>query len=334
MLDAIILNDSKYNKLRTEVPIFVEHKKGITPIEEIEKKFGQIDLVRVLDQVYLNFGICIENRDLRIFPKKLKSEAVAIPEPYKHYLEKPVHSDEREFPFQRIVIDPLIKALSELKLGCIDASKNEGVFAWETNACIYYRFQQSGDAIAGQRIKFSYIVGGEKETTSNRLLEEFTSIIERLYGPSIQSTLKKNDVNKKEFDVALSFAGEQRDYVKQVATILEGKGLKVFYDEFYQSQLWGKDLGEYLQQVYYSKAGWCIMFISNEYLAKMWPSHERQSAVARQVKQRGEYILPVIFDDGLEVPGVNFTIGYQDARKLKPEQVAELFLKKLEKEDQ
>jgi hypothetical protein len=334
VLDAIILNDSKYNKLRTEVPIFVEYKKGLTSIRDIEMKFGQTDLVRVLDQVYLSFGVCIENRDLRIFPQKLKGEPVSIPEPYKHLLATPIHREEREFPPQRIIIDPIIKALSELKMGCIDASKNEGVFAWETNACIYYRFQESGDAIAGQRIRFTYVIGGQKETTSDRLLEEFTSILERLYGPSLQTVpdLKKNDANRREFDVALSFAGEQRDYVRKVAAVLESKGLKVFYDEFYKSQLWGKDLGEYLQQVYSSRARWCIMFISKEYLAKMWPSHERHSAVARQVKQIGEYILPVIFDDGLDVPGVNFTIGYQDARRARPEQIAELFLQKLEHE--
>ena len=32
-----------------------------------------------------------------------------------------------------------------------------------------------------------------------------------------------------EFDVALSFAGEDRDYVDQVADILKSKGISVFY---------------------------------------------------------------------------------------------------------
>jgi hypothetical protein len=44
-----------------------------------------------------------------------------------------------------------------------------------------------------------------------------------------------------EYDVALSFAGEQRDYVREVAKVLaEEYGLKVFFDEFEEDKLWGK----------------------------------------------------------------------------------------------
>ena len=44
------------------------------------------------------------------------------------------------------------------------------------------------------------------------------------------------------YDVALSFAGEDRFYVDQVATILKEQGVSVFYDEFEEVDLWGKDL--------------------------------------------------------------------------------------------
>ncbi len=36
------------------------------------------------------------------------------------------------------------------------------------------------------------------------------------------------------FDIALSFAGEDRDYVEEVAKILESRGIKVHYDRFNQ----------------------------------------------------------------------------------------------------
>ena len=35
-----------------------------------------------------------------------------------------------------------------------------------------------------------------------------------------------------QYDVALSFAGEDRIYVEQVAKILESKGINVHYDRF------------------------------------------------------------------------------------------------------
>ncbi len=131
------------------------------------------------------------------------------------------------------------------------------------------------------------------------------------------------------FDVALSFAGEQRRYVEEVATILKRKGIRVFYDQFEQSHMWGKSLPEYLQDVYYSRSEWCIMFISEAYVSKMWTTHERKSIVARQIKELGGYILPVRFDD-TEVPGLDPGIVYQDARKKSPSEIADSFLAKFE----
>ena len=52
-----------------------------------------------------------------------------------------------------------------------------------------------------------------------------------------------------EFDIALSFAGEDRNYVDQVAHILKSKGISVFYDKFEEANLWGKNLYDYLHNV-------------------------------------------------------------------------------------
>ena len=42
--------------------------------------------------------------------------------------------------------------------------------------------------------------------------------------------MKQNKIY--EYDVALSFAGENRDYVEEVAIFLKNFGVKVFYDDF------------------------------------------------------------------------------------------------------
>lgn len=67
-----------------------------------------------------------------------------------------------------------------------------------------------------------------------------------------------------DYDVCLSFAGEQRDYVEQVARRLIDSGLRVFYDLDEQAKLWGKDLYEHLDDVYRNKAKYCLLFISQE----------------------------------------------------------------------
>src|SRR5439155_17461115 len=93
-----------------------------------------------------------------------------------------------------------------------------------------------------------------------------------------------------EYDVCLSFAGENRSYVTRVATYLRAKGARVFYDLYEQTTLWGKDLYAHLDDIYRNKARFCVMFISEAYGRKLWTNHERQSAQARAFHSNQEYI--------------------------------------------
>jgi hypothetical protein len=131
-----------------------------------------------------------------------------------------------------------------------------------------------------------------------------------------------------QYDVCLSFAGEQRAYVEQVASQLVKRGIRTFYDQYEQSDLWGKDLYEHLDTIYRVKAKYCILFASVDYAHKVWTSHERKSAQARAFAQSEEYILPVKFDD-TDIPGLRSTTGYIDARQVDPAQLGSLISEKL-----
>jgi hypothetical protein len=84
-----------------------------------------------------------------------------------------------------------------------------------------------------------------------------------------------------EYQITLSFAGEQRAEVEQIAACLAAAGVKVFYDKFSKTELWGKDLYQHLSGVYQNKAQYCIIFISKEYVEKAWTNHELKAAQAR-----------------------------------------------------
>jgi hypothetical protein len=116
----------------------------------------------------------------------------------------------------------------------------------------------------------------------------------------------------KPYEIALSFAGEDRPFVEQVANQLRSMGVKVFYDSFETVNLFGKDLAAHLGEIYKDRANYCAMFISNHYVRKAWPTLERQHAQARALAERREYILPIRLDDA-EVPGLSPTIGFVDA---------------------
>jgi hypothetical protein len=133
------------------------------------------------------------------------------------------------------------------------------------------------------------------------------------------------------YDVCLSFAGEQRDYVELIAKELKKAGLKVFYDqdEDIVPKLWGRDLGEYLDYIYRQASRFCLMFISTDYAEKEWTRHERRSALARVIEEGGDYLLPARFDD-TELPGLRPTTGYLDLREIAPNTLVQYVLKKLE----
>ncbi|MET8840611.1 TIR domain-containing protein [Streptomyces rubiginosohelvolus] len=131
-----------------------------------------------------------------------------------------------------------------------------------------------------------------------------------------------------DYDVCLSFAGEQRYYVDRVAASLKQAGIRVFYDDYEKVALWGKDLYEHLDYIYGKSAEYCILFASEEYAKKVWTNHERRSAQARALMSYAEYVLPVRFDT-TEIPGLRATIGYLDAQSIEPESLAQLISEKL-----
>ncbi|MGA7797663.1 MAG: TIR domain-containing protein, partial [Methanoregula sp.] len=131
-----------------------------------------------------------------------------------------------------------------------------------------------------------------------------------------------------EFDVALSFANEDRLYVGKVADYLHKMGIKVFYDKYEEVTLWGKDLYEHLIDVYKNKSRYTVIFASKPYSEKIWTTHERRAAQARALESHREYILPVRIDD-TEIPGILNSTGYIRSKNYSPRKLAELIKKKV-----
>ncbi|MCX2953151.1 toll/interleukin-1 receptor domain-containing protein [Lentzea sp. NEAU-D7] len=130
------------------------------------------------------------------------------------------------------------------------------------------------------------------------------------------------------YDVCLSFAGEDRPYVDEVARHLTELGVTRFYDTDEQADLWGKNLIEHLDQIYRHDSRFCVMFVSQHYASKMWTKHERQSAFDRALISDSEYVLPVRFDD-TDLPALRVGTGYLDLRRLTPRELAGMIAQKV-----
>lgn len=135
-------------------------------------------------------------------------------------------------------------------------------------------------------------------------------------------------VNMKKLDVALSFAGENRAFVEAVAECLKQHRVRCFYDRAEPAALWGKDLYQYLADVYENCARYCVIFVSEHYVEKRWTNHELRSAQARALREPREYILPARFDDTV-LPGLPDTVGYIDLRNMTPEAFASVIMDKV-----
>lgn len=131
-----------------------------------------------------------------------------------------------------------------------------------------------------------------------------------------------------DYDIALSFAGEDREYVEKIAYGLKEYGVKVFYDKFKTAELFGKDLYQYLNDIYKNKADYCIIFISEAYKKKAWTQHELASAQTRAFLDDKEYILP-IYIDMVSVPGINETVGYITKKDYTISEIINIILEKL-----
>jgi hypothetical protein len=136
------------------------------------------------------------------------------------------------------------------------------------------------------------------------------------------------DTSDFDYDVALSFAGEDRAIAQAIAESLSNRKIRVFYDEFEESDLWGENLYDHLADVYSKRAAFCLMILSRNYAGKTWATHERRHAQARAFTENREYILPLKLDD-TQIPGIESTVGYVDYRTSSVDKIVDLLESKL-----
>ncbi len=136
---------------------------------------------------------------------------------------------------------------------------------------------------------------------------------------------------KIEYDIAISFAGEQRPIAKRINDVLKENGISTFYDEDKIVELWGKNLAEHLPTIYSETARFVLLILSEEYLNKVWTKVERRAAISRMIRSSNEYVLIYKVGDVCmeNAPGLSRDTAYISDSLKNPEEVALLIMKKL-----
>jgi TIR domain/Tetratricopeptide repeat len=132
-----------------------------------------------------------------------------------------------------------------------------------------------------------------------------------------------------DYQIALSFAGEQRPLVAAVADRLAATlgREQVFYDEYHEAELARLNLDTYLQAIYHDRSRLIVLFFGADYEQKEWCGLEWR-AIRDLIKRKSGNIMPVRVDSG-EVSGLFGIDGYLDARKRSPEEIAARILERL-----
>jgi WD40 repeat protein len=188
--DTVILDDPEFNELRTNIPIFAGERGGVVRWADVVSKFPSKSIyLAMLDLFYTTNGVSIPfgNEQGRIFPAFLEQRDLNITAQFSPYVLNSGVLTVLSFSVPDVERATLLTALVDMELDCIDATKNEGLFAWGSNACLYYQLVPTQSTLEGPRLKVSFKTGGRDSEAANNLRSQFRKLLQVLYGEPLDS---------------------------------------------------------------------------------------------------------------------------------------------------
>jgi tetratricopeptide (TPR) repeat protein len=118
-------------------------------------------------------------------------------------------------------------------------------------------------------------------------------------------------MSAKRFRIALSFAGEKRDFVQEVAALLAARfgQERILYDKYHEAEFARYDLGIYLPKLYGEQSDLIVPVLCSNYDLKKWTGWEWVHIYGLLTKADGSRVMPSRFEyahaDGLS-PAAGF----------------------------
>lgn len=137
-------------------------------------------------------------------------------------------------------------------------------------------------------------------------------------------------VEEMRFKVALSFPGEKRAYVAQVAAEVKKKlGMSnVFYDKDFTAQLARPNLDTLLQRIYLNNSDLVVVFLCEDYERKEWCGLEWR-AIRTIIKNKNDHAIMLMRFDHADVSGSMSIDGYVDLEEFTPVQAARMIVERV-----
>lgn len=134
----------------------------------------------------------------------------------------------------------------------------------------------------------------------------------------------------KRFRIAFSFAGEKRDFVKEVADLLAKRfgQEKILYDKYHESEFAVFDLGIKLPKLYGEQSDLIVPVLCPDYDAKRWTGWEWVHIYGLLTKADGHRVMPCRFEYA-QADGLSPAAGFIELDDRTPEAFATLILERL-----
>jgi hypothetical protein len=104
----------------------------------------------------------------------------------------------------------------------------------------------------------------------------------------------RNEEANYEYDVAISFAGENRPLAKHIANQLEALDVPVFFDEMFEANFLGHAWTKVFKEIFAEKSRLVLCLLDKFHADKIWPTFEREHFTPRVMENS---VIPVYLDD-------------------------------------
>jgi hypothetical protein len=104
----------------------------------------------------------------------------------------------------------------------------------------------------------------------------------------------RENLRQREFEIAISFAGENRPLAKYIAEGLQALDFSVFFDEHYEANYLGKAWSKEFERIFLVDSKYVVCLLDVHHRHKIWPTFERDCFKKRVPD--GE-VIPIFLDD-------------------------------------
>jgi len=127
----------------------------------------------------------------------------------------------------------------------------------------------------------------------------------------------RENLKPKEFEIAISFAGENRPLAQYVAVGLQNIDISVFLDEHYEANYLGKAWSKEFERIFVDDSRYVVCILDINHKNKIWPTFERECFKKRL---GSEEVIPVFLDDTIfvgipdDIVGIRYKWDQENAK--------------------